>query len=199
MDPKARKRTLRRVLVETILAMSPGDRARQEQWLAERFLTLPGFNHAATVLLYANAFPEEINTGPMLREALAIGKRLVCPRVDRGAKRLRLFEVEHLDRDLVPGTLGIPEPRLDCREVDPGAVDWVLVPGLAFDARGYRVGRGAGHYDRLLPMLRPDAPRWALVFDCQWVEALPVEPHDVPVDGVVSPGRTFSRADTSAR
>ena len=57
----------------------------------------------------------------------------------------------------------------------------MLVPGLAFDARGYRLGRGAGHYDRLLPTLRPDAPRWALALDCQLVEGLPIEPHDVPI------------------
>ena len=69
----------------------------------------------------------------------------------------------------------------------------ILVPGLAFDARGYRLGRGAGHYDRLLPRLRPEVSRWALILDCQWVEDLPVEPHDIPLDGVVSPGREIVR------
>ena len=67
------------------------------------------------------------------------------------------------------------------------------MPGLGFDDLGFRLGRGAGHYDRLLPLLRPDAPRWALALDCQWVEDLPVEPHDVPIDGVVSPGKTVTR------
>jgi 5-formyltetrahydrofolate cyclo-ligase len=60
----------------------------------------------------------------------------------------------------------------------------VLVPGLAFDATGHRLGRGAGHYDKLLPGLRPEVPRWALILDVQWSEDLPVEPHDQPLDGV---------------
>jgi 5-formyltetrahydrofolate cyclo-ligase len=61
------------------------------------------------------------------------------------------------------------------------------VPGLAFDFQCHRLGRGAGHYDRLLLRLRPDASRWALGYDCQVVDELPAEPHDVPVDGVVTP------------
>jgi 5-formyltetrahydrofolate cyclo-ligase len=174
-------------MVARILALDPDIRRRDEAALAARFATLPGLAAAETVLLYATAFPEEIATAPLLEQSLARGKRLVCPRVDRAGRRLRLFLIDDPRRDLTPGTLGIPEPRLECPEVEPAAVDWVLVPGLAFDRLCYRIGRGAGHYDRLLPTLRPDTPRWALILDCQWVEDLPVEAHDVPLDGVVSP------------
>jgi 5-formyltetrahydrofolate cyclo-ligase len=85
--------------------------------------------------------------------------------------------------------MGIPEPGRHLAEVAPEEIDWALVPGLAFDDRGFRLGRGAGYYDRLLPTLRPDAPRWALAYDCQWIEALPNESHDQPLDGIVSPGK----------
>jgi 5-formyltetrahydrofolate cyclo-ligase len=193
MDPQARKRELRRALVATILSLDPLERRRQEAALAARFETLAGFADAATVLLYASVFPEEIDTGRMIRRALALGKRLVLPRVHRADRTLRLYEVSDLGSDLSPGTLGIPEPRPSCAAVGPAEVDWALVPGLAFDDRGYRLGRGAGHYDRLLPTLRSDAPRWALALDCQWVDALPDEPHDVPLDGIASPGRTVVR------
>jgi 5-formyltetrahydrofolate cyclo-ligase len=192
-DVRPLKRRLRRETVERILALDPADRAAQQAALAERFPGLPGLSAAGTVLLYASAFPEEIDTRAWLAWALARGRRLVSPRVDRGERRLRLFEVKDLKVDLVPGTLGIPEPRADAPEVAPVEVDWVLVPGLAFDGRAYRLGRGAGHYDRLLPTLRPDAPRWALCLDCQWVDGLPVEAHDVPLDGVVSPSRAVVR------
>ena len=184
MDLSAEKQRLRREIVSRVLALDPADRRRQEDWLAERFATLPGFAAAKTVLLYVSAFPEEFTTGPMLRQALDQGKRLVCPRVDRASRSLRLFQVADLDADLGRGTLGIREPRKSCPELAPAAIDWVLVPGLAFDDRNYRLGRGAGHYDRLLPQLQPEVPRWALAFDCQRVEALPVEPHDVPLDGI---------------
>lgn len=190
MGPREQKRLLRRTMVDAILATDPGERQSQNRILAERFPDLPGFDRAGTVLLYITAFPEEIDTRPMIAAAAHRGKRLVFPRVDRAARRLVLFEVESLERDFVPGVLGIPEPRMDCPTVEPDEIDWVLVPGLAFDQQRYRLGRGAGHYDRLLPMLGKDVPRWALAFDCQWVDALPVESHDVALDGVVSPSRT---------
>ncbi|SIO21524.1 5-formyltetrahydrofolate cyclo-ligase [Singulisphaera sp. GP187] len=190
MDLRARKRELRKAMVERILALDPADRRTHEANLAARFTSLPGFAAAKSVLLYATAFPEEIATQSMLEVALEQGKHLVCPRVDRVQRRLRLYRVGDLNTDFKRGMLGIPEPHDGCPEVEPEQVDWVLVPGLAFDARGYRIGRGAGHYDRLLPTLRHDVPRWALAFDCQMVDALPVEPHDVSLDGVVSPGTT---------
>ncbi len=193
LDIKAEKRALRRDLISRILALDPCDRREQEAVLLDRFPTLPGFAEAATVLLYASVFPEEIVTRPMLDLALRLGKRLVCPRVDRTENRLRLYQVVDPDADLIPGTKNIPEPRPDAPELAPEEIDWVLTPGLGFDDRGFRLGRGAGHYDRLLARLRPDAPRWALALDPQWVSALPVEPHDQPLDGVVSPSRSVVR------
>ena len=186
MTPRAEKRQLRKAMVQRILALSAADREAQEAELTARFASLPGYAEAGTVLLYVTAFPEEIVTWAMLATALGQGKRVLCPRVDRASHRLRLFRVEDLESSFQAGVLGIPEPHDGCLEVLPEEVDWVLVPGLAFDAQRYRLGRGAGHYDRLLPQLRPGTPRWALAFDCQLVESLPVEPHDVALDGVVT-------------
>jgi 5-formyltetrahydrofolate cyclo-ligase len=194
MDLPTKKRELRRAVIARILALDPARRRLEEAYLAERLLALPGFAAAETVLMYATAFPEEIATEPMLEEALRRGQRLVCPRVDRSARGLRLHHIEDLQADLTRGPLGIPEPRPDRPEVEPTGIDWVLVPGLAFDDRGFRLGRGAGYYDRLLPRLRPDAPRWALALDVQWVEDLPIEPHDQPLDGIASRRKTVVRA-----
>jgi 5-formyltetrahydrofolate cyclo-ligase len=189
MDIALRKQLLRRETIGRILAVDPARRAFEEAALLERFAALPGFEAAGCVLLYASAFAEEFPTAPLLRIALGRGKRVACPRVDRSKAILQLHEVRDLDADFRRGTLGIPEPRRRLPEIDPAEIDWALVPGLAFDARGYRLGRGAGHYDRLLPRLRPETPCWALALDEQWVDVLPVEPHDVPLDGVVSPSR----------
>lgn len=193
MDVPTRKQAIRRETVERILALEPGRRAVEEADLAARFASLPGLDAADWVLLYASAFPEELATRPLMRQVLERGKRLVCPRVDRPARCLRLYELVDIEKDFTRGALGIPEPRKTCPPVEPGQVDWVLVPGLAFDARGYRLGRGAGYYDRLLPTLRGDVPRWALILDCQWVDGLPVEWHDVSLDGIVSPSRIARR------
>ena len=192
-DIKAEKRALRKAIVARILAMDPAERRRQDAALVELLPGLPGFAEARTVLLYASAFPEEFDTASLLRLVLEAGKRLACPRVDRVRDRLALAVIADPARDLKPGMKGIPEPTAACPALEPAVVDWVLVPGIAFDPAGYRLGRGRGHFDRLLPTLRPEAPRWALALDPQWVDALPVEPHDQPLDGIAGLGRTVRR------
>jgi 5-formyltetrahydrofolate cyclo-ligase len=188
-----KKKALRRSIKESILGLDPGVRAAAEAELIARFPALPGYAAASTVLLYVSAFAEEINTCSFFMHALAAGKRVLCPRVQREENRMRLFQITSLSANLEPGLLGIPEPRDGCAEVEAAEVDWALIPGLAFDCRCYRLGRGGGHYDRLLPGMRPDASCWALGFDCQIAPELPIEPHDVPIDGVATPRRIIDR------
>jgi 5-formyltetrahydrofolate cyclo-ligase len=193
------KRQWRRSILAAISTIDPSDRSDQEAALVEAFPKLPGWNDAQTVLLYATAFAEEIRTARLLSMVYDAGKRLILPRVDGAERRLRLHHVADLRRDLATGVLGIPEPLAGVPEVAANAVDWALVPGVAFDDRGYRLGRGAGHYDRLLPGMRPDCVCWALGLNCQLVPCLPVEPHDVALDGVTTPGRTIRGVGRSGR
>lgn len=188
------KRAMRRSIIASILALDPVQRSVEEARLTDEFTRLPGFASAGTILLYVKAFPEELDTRRFFVDALANAKRVLCPRVDRGKHVLRLFEIRSLTSDLEPGILGIPEPRLSCPEVQPTDVDWALIPGLAFDRSCYRLGRGGGHYDRLLPRMRADCRRWSIGFDCQLVDRLPIEPHDAPVDGVSFPSQIITRA-----
>jgi 5-formyltetrahydrofolate cyclo-ligase len=185
------KKRLRAAVLAKIAALGPDLRRAEERELATRFSHLPGWSDAETVLLYVTAFPEELRTEEYLTLAYQAGKRVICPRVDRAARELRLHRIEDPRRELRPGTLGIPEPRADLPEAAPESIDWVLVPGLAFDEQGYRLGRGAGHYDRLLPRLRPDTVCWSLCLSCQLISRLPIEPHDRPLNGVSAPGRTI--------
>lgn len=188
-----RKRALRQAVRKTILGLDPGIRAAEEAELITRFPDLPGYEAAQTVLLYVSAFAEEINTHPCFLHAMTAGKRVLCPRVDRQENRMRLYQISSLSANLAPGILGIPEPRDGCVEVGVAEVDWALIPGLVFDWRCYRLGRGGGHYDRILPGMRPDASCWALGFHCQLTPELPVEPHDMPIDGVATPRRLIVR------
>lgn len=184
------KRQWRRAILAAIATLDAGDRHAQEAALVAAFPELPGWAEARTALLYVSAFGEEIRTSPLLSMAYEAGKRVILPRVDRSEHRLRLHAVGDLQAELRPGVLGILEPLPGLPEVAAESIDWVLAPGVAFDDRGYRLGRGAGHYDRLLPRMRPDCICWALALDCQLVPALPVEPHDIALDGITTPHRT---------
>lgn len=145
----------------------------------------PAWRSSRVLLGYAS-FRQEVDTFPLLAEALAEGKDLVLPRVDRRARRLDLLRVRDLGADLEPGYQGIPEPRPGrCPPAHPGAIDLVLVPGVVFDRRGFRLGYGAGYYDRLLPSLA-GAVRVGLAFSLQVVDELPVLAHDLPVDVLVT-------------
>jgi 5-formyltetrahydrofolate cyclo-ligase len=165
-------------------------RAADSQQIRARLQALPSLAAARTVLLTL-PFRSEWDTRPLAEHVLRAGKRIVVPRVDRVARMLRLHSVVDLDIDIVTGYLGIPEPRDTLPIVAADSVDWVLVPGVAFDAAGRRLGYGGGFYDRLLPLVRADAPRIAGAFDVQIVDEVPAGPHDRRVDAIVSPTRTL--------
>ncbi len=147
---------------------------------------LASYRRARTVLAYAG-FGSELQTEDFLRRTLGLGKTLLLPRVNRETKSLDLYEVKNLERDLESGTWGIREPNLDiCSPADIRAVDFVLVPGVAFDSRGGRLGYGAGFYDRLLANRPSQAWLVAGAFEIQMIEHVPMHEHDVPVDMVVT-------------
>lgn len=191
LTPAASKPQTRRAIRRALRSLDPRERGLQEARLLAWVPDLPGFLEARVVLLYMGALPEEVPTRALLELCLARGQHLLLPRADPAAKRLRLHRVVDLARDLHHGIMNIPEPLAELPECDPADVAWALVPGLAFDERGFRLGRGAGYYDRLLPALSASCPRWAIAFEEQCVPRLPTEAHDQPVHGVLTPRRAM--------
>jgi 5-formyltetrahydrofolate cyclo-ligase len=114
---------------------------------------------------------------------------VVVPRVDVSARMLTLHAIDSLEHAIEPGYRGIPEPRAETPQVHPDDVTLALVPGVAFDAAGRRLGYGGGYYDRLLPLIARDVPRVAGAFDLQVVDHVPAAAHDHAVDVVVTPTR----------
>jgi 5-formyltetrahydrofolate cyclo-ligase len=194
--PEASLRSEKQALRGRILASRddlPADALRQASLaLVERIVALPSFLAATTVAMTL-PFRREWDTTPLAARALALGKIVAIPRVDRVARTLVLHRVLDLGRDAAPGYLGLPEPRADTPIVAPATVDWILVPGVAFDAHGHRLGYGGGFFDRLLPELRQGVPRIAAALDVQIVDEVPAGPHDQRVDTVITPTRVLVR------
>ena len=184
------KRVLRDRVITMRDALAPAVRARASRAIAERICALDSWARARAVLLTL-PFRSEWDASIVAARALAAGKLTALPRVDPRARMLRLHRIVDLGRDVGPGHLGIPEPHADCPEVDRDAIDWVLVPGVAFDAAGQRLGYGGGFYDRLLPGLRSAIPRVAGAFEMQLVDAIPLAPHDCAVDAIVTETRVI--------
>ena len=141
---------------------------------------------SAEVVLWYVSMPSELVTSPAIEAALAEGKRVAVPWCD--GDDLGLWRLESVS-ELEPGTWGIPEPPPSRREeperlVAPEAIDLVVVPGLAFDRRGRRLGHGKGYYDRLLA--RSSAVRAGLCYEAQVFPNVPAGPRDAVMDWLVT-------------
>lgn len=194
---RERKRTLRDALIATRDAISPAVRAEASRAIAARITALDAYRRARVVLLTL-PYRSEWDATLVARHALADGKIVAVPRVDVARRMLQPLRVRDLDVDVEAGYRGIPEPRDHCPTVAAEAIEWVLVPGVAFDADGRRLGYGGGYYDRLLPLLTPEAPRVAGAFDVQLVESVPAAPHDIGVDCIATELRLVACARTPA-
>lgn len=184
MDVRQAKQALRRRVAAWRDALPEAERRADSARLAERVRALDGYREAGTVLLYW-AIGSEPATADLIGAVLEDGKGLVMPRVADGD--LALHRVADPAADLAEGVWGIREPLPDRPRVAPEAVDLFLLPGLAFDARGGRLGYGRGYFDRTLTGAR--GLKAALAFDGQVVARVPTGPADVAVDLVVTPTR----------
>jgi len=172
-----------------ILARREAETGRRERSRAvvARILSLPEYGDAKLVSAFVGV-GSEVETIPLIESALAAGKRVAVPWVD--GRELRLFELRNVG-ELAPAPFGLLEPPPDLRadasrEVPPFDVDLFIVPGIAFDRRGGRLGHGRGYYDGLLSRARDDARFVAAAFECQMISAVPMAERDVFVDAVAT-------------
>jgi 5-formyltetrahydrofolate cyclo-ligase len=188
----AEKGALRERALLVRAALDPAARESASRAIAARLAALPAWKDAGTVALYA-ALGAEVDTAELARLAVAGGKRVAWPRTSSSGPGLSFASCPAAE--LVPGPARALEPPPDAPPVSLPSIDLFVVPGVAFDARGGRLGRGRGHYDAALARIRPGALRVGLAFDEQVVERIPVEPHDVRVDAVVTPSCVLEARD----
>ncbi len=155
--------------------------------IAQRLLGLAAYQHARTVMLYIGV-RHEVRTRHIAADAAARGRRVVVPFCS--GRELGLFELRDWD-ELEPCRFGLWEPALESRadpsrHVNVSDLDLVIVPGVAFDRNGARLGYGRAYYDRLLRRTRPDATLVGLAFECQLFPRVPTGRRDVPMDLVIT-------------
>lgn len=169
--------------------LPPDTRSLATRVICGRLLELPEITRARAVLGYA-AFGTEVDLDGVLASLLQRGAGVFLPWVaDEG---LRIARVRDLDADLAPGWRGVREPRAARRRAArPERLEAALVPGVAFDRRGHRLGYGGGHFDRLLARIPATLPRIGVAFSIQVIDKLPFEAHDVPMHIVVTDQETL--------
>ena len=173
------KKELRKKIREQKRAMTEEQIVAASARLGELFLACEQYKNAKTIYGYL-PYNQEVRTVPMLEQAMKDGKRVAVPKCY--GEEMRFIYMDDLSK-VEKGYANIPEPIAD----DPIADDetaLVLMPGLAFDPQGNRMGYGGGFYDKFLAA-EPDHPTVALCYDFQMVEDLPTEDYDIPVDCVL--------------
>ena len=173
------KKELRRYIREKKRAMTEAEIEEKSRRLGELFLATEAYRNADTIYGYL-PYNQEVRTVPMLEQALRDGKRVAVPKCY--GDEMRFIYLTDLTR-VEKGYAGIPEPVED----GPVAHDrtaLVLMPGLAFDRDGHRIGYGGGFYDKFLER-EPNHPTLALCYEFQLLPHLETEAHDIPVDTVL--------------
>ena len=178
------KRPIRKQLLAQRRHCSAEDCLRLSLLIQSRFLASAAYRQAGCIGLYSPML-NEVQTELLARRCLADGKRLSYPRVK--GTGLEFVAVSGLG-DLAPGSYGIPEPTGE-RLVPYPELDLLVVPGVAFDLSGHRLGYGKGYYDRALALCRPVLERVGFAYEFQVVEQLPADPHDCRLTRLVTEQR----------
>ncbi len=178
------KTVLRRQLRAALTALTTVEREAASDRVVQQISADARWRAARTVMLFI-PLPDELNLLPLVDQALGRHKVVLLPRFDAVTGIYEAAQVTNLARDLVRGPFGVTEPRADCPAVSVKQLDVTLVPGLGFDRVGRRLGRGKGHYDRLLA--DAGGSFWGVGHDCQLVPEIPGEPHDVALNCIVTP------------
>lgn len=182
----AQKALLRANVATFVRELTHAQREEAAVELCARLIEQPVWKTARSVLLFS-PLPQEPNIRPLLHAALAAGKQTALPRYKAIQTGYEAALVTDADRDFVEGKFSILEPSPHCDILPLNRLDLVLVPGVAFDWHGRRLGRGKGFYDRLLADV--SGKTCGVAFDQQMVEAVPVEPHDVRLNCILTPSR----------
>ncbi len=173
-------------------ALTGAEVMEKSREIAKRLLALKQFSEAGCVMFY-HAFDNEVETEEVIEKALGLGKLVLLPRCNITGRDMEVCEVRNLEADLRSSAYGIMEPVEHTKVVRQlEQIDLCVVPGVAFDRAGHRIGQGKGFYDVFLARLSPRTLKVAMAFELQLVESIPHQKHDVPMDMIITERETLA-------
>ena len=185
----AAKIQIRESIAKKISALSENEIAEKTRAIEAKLFDFANFLEAKVALLYVNG-DCEVRTDNIIKRSYGYGKIVVLPAFDPAKLEMKLMKVDNFEKELIPGPRGVAEPDASrCKIVPLERVDIAVIPGLAFDEKGGRIGSGKGYYDRLIPSLAITTRKVALTFEEQIVPQVPMESHDKHVDIIITDKR----------
>lgn len=189
------KKSLRTSVLAKRDRLSIKERCQRSGLIKEKLFGLNEFHSSSNIMFYI-ATKSEVQTEDMIKEAIKQGKMVLVPVTDSKNKKLFISELHDFDLELVSGAYGILEPaKIYQRLVSLDEVEMIVVPGVVFDLNGHRIGYGGGYYDRMFELIgqgeiqRSKVCLVGVCFECQLVDAIPIERHDMAVGRIITEER----------
>jgi 5-formyltetrahydrofolate cyclo-ligase len=190
-EVREKKQEIRSEISTFFKSLSSEALAAHTRIIEDRLFEFANFLESRIVLLYVNA-QNEVATDAIIKRTIEFNKILVLPAFDTAASTMTLMKVDNPDKELVTGPRGILEPNPNkCKPVPLDCIDIAIIPGVAMDEKGGRIGSGDGYYDRIIPDLPITTRKVGLVFEGQLVPQVPMESHDKHVDIIITENRVI--------
>jgi len=186
---KTAKEQIRKEIANALNGFTEKQRAEKTRAIESKLFEFANFLEARIVLLYIDG-ENEVRTKNIIKRAYAFQKIVVLPAFDSGRFKVTTLKVDHPDKDLLPGPRGVAQPNpARCKPVPLQKIDIAIIPGVAFDEKGARIGLGHGYYDRFIPDLPATTRKVALALEEQMIPLVPTESHDKHVDIIITDKR----------
>jgi len=192
MDELQEKKIEIRNNIKTMIGKIPDkELAKKTNAIEDNLFDLANFLESSIALLYVDT-EGEVKTKSILQKCFDLNKIVVLPAFDNERYEMKLMKVDNLEMDLISGSRGVLEPDVNrCKIVPIESIDIAIIPGLAFDEKGGRIGTGKGYYDRFIPKLSNTTRKVSLALDKQIIQQVPMDAHDKYVDIIITDERTI--------
>ncbi|SKA73609.1 5-formyltetrahydrofolate cyclo-ligase [Clostridium sp. USBA 49] len=178
------KKSIREEMIKHRDSLSIDIKEKWDENIFNNFINSKFYKYSNTIFSFVS-FKSEVDTHKIIKYALNDGKTIYVPKVKSKQKEMEIFKIEGFN-DLKKGYFGILEPVEGCKTACRDNIDLILMPGLAFDKYGGRIGYGAGFYDRFLSSIKKDINKIALAYKFQVIDKVPEDKNDIRIDGIIT-------------
>ncbi len=186
---REKKQEIRNNIATILENLSDKEIAEKTKQIEDNLFEFANFLEANIVLLYINN-KLEVTSRNIIKKCFDFDKIVTLPAFDIKTYEMKLMKVDGLDNGLITGPRGILEPDINrCKVVPVDCIDLAIIPGVAFDEKGGRIGTGEGYYDRFIPKLSVTTRKVAIALECQIIQQVPIESHDKYVDIIITEKR----------